>query len=739
MSDAPASRIESSTRHYAVFISYRHADNVESGRKWANWLQDALEGYVVPPELVGTPNLRGGKVPASLYPVFRDEAELPADADLANNIKLSLERSDLLVVLCSPRAVQSRYVAEEIRYFKELGHSSRVLALMIDGEPNAGVDPEKTGVECLPEPLRFGVPREDGSVDWSVHVEPIAADARPGGLAKQGWTTAALYGRELKKQQPKLSSHEVREAVSDYEKRLQEAVLKIVAGGLGVPFGELTQRDQVRALAAARQRGRVLMRLAAGFAVLAVAAAVAGGVAWVQKQRADVRTREVTHTRSTADDLISNILHKLRTELEQTSESQMLVPSTRLALTYFENLPATLRDGNTRRNLASCLTALSGQLVSSENEEDKQEARRMAERALALFEELKAEAPDDVVLHRAALEAEIGAASMRAVAEEDAAKRAAVYKATEQHAEKIWKRWPDDPDNGALLLAAGHVRLFIELLNNRTEGLEAPIRKLIKIAHALAMQFPDRRDLRQMEAEVAMQLAMVLGVQKDNAEAMIYAVASRRIFDDLLQSSEGTKPFKLQALQANALRHQATLYIAEENQNAARMVLTAAAEGLRQARNELEQTQDTLLQENYLTILMTLGAVQSQSYLKSDARDTLGQALEVVGNLAKRFMKDPERSLGYLEKSLQIKMLLIGSYAKYDDGERATALASLQELSNQLGQLRDGGLPAEFYEKYETAVHQQLDELRSWETPEKPAKGSEPDSRSNNPPLAPKP
>ncbi len=256
---------------------------------------------MVPPELVGTTNLRGGKVPASLYPVFRDEAELPADADLTNNIKLALERSDLLVVLCSPRAVESRYVAEEIRYFKELGHSSRVLALMIDGEPNASDDAGKTGQECLPEPLRFGVPRADGSVDWSVRVEPIAADVRPGGRAEQGWTSAAQYGRELKKQQPTLSSHEVREAVSEYEKRLQEAVLKIVAGGLGVPFGELTQRDQVRALAAARQRGRVLMRLAAGFAVLALAAAAAGVVAWQMRGKAQRSEQTVRQNASRSE------------------------------------------------------------------------------------------------------------------------------------------------------------------------------------------------------------------------------------------------------------------------------------------------------------------------------------------------------------------------------------------------------------------------------------------------------
>ena len=65
-------------RQYAVFISYRHADNLEMGRKWANWLHEALESYEVPPDLVGRTSLRGDKVPAALYPVFRDEAELIA-------------------------------------------------------------------------------------------------------------------------------------------------------------------------------------------------------------------------------------------------------------------------------------------------------------------------------------------------------------------------------------------------------------------------------------------------------------------------------------------------------------------------------------------------------------------------------------------------------------------------------------------------------------------------------------
>lgn len=138
-------------RHYAVFISYRHADNVEAGRKWASWLHERLETFEVPADFVGKPNQRGQPIPASLYPVFRDEEELPADADLSQNITHALDHSGMMVVLCSPRAVQSRYVADEIRYFKERGHADRILALMLDGEPNASDDLSKgSALECFP-------------------------------------------------------------------------------------------------------------------------------------------------------------------------------------------------------------------------------------------------------------------------------------------------------------------------------------------------------------------------------------------------------------------------------------------------------------------------------------------------------------------------------------------------------------------------------------------------------------
>jgi hypothetical protein len=105
-------------RSFWCFISYRHADNRDLGRQWATWLHQAIETYEVPADLVGTPNDRGETIPERIFPVFRDEEELPVDADLASPIYRALDHSKYLLVICSPRSVESNYVAREIRYFK---------------------------------------------------------------------------------------------------------------------------------------------------------------------------------------------------------------------------------------------------------------------------------------------------------------------------------------------------------------------------------------------------------------------------------------------------------------------------------------------------------------------------------------------------------------------------------------------------------------------------------------------
>jgi hypothetical protein len=190
---------------YRAFISYSQRD-----KKWGDWLHKALETYRVPRRLVGKES-REGKVPRRVFPIFRDREELAVSSDLGSNIEQALRESRYLIVICSPNSAQSRWVGEEIKTFKRLGREDRILALIIDGEPNAsdksGFSPEE---ECFPEALRYRC-SEDGGLSQT-KTEPIAADARKG---KDGETNAKL---------------------------------KLLAGLLGLNYDDLKQREQRRTL-----------------------------------------------------------------------------------------------------------------------------------------------------------------------------------------------------------------------------------------------------------------------------------------------------------------------------------------------------------------------------------------------------------------------------------------------------------------------------------------------------------
>jgi WD40 repeat protein len=190
---------------YWAFISYSHAD-----KKWADWLHRELETYLVPSRLVGRETERGYKTPKRLFPIFRDREELPGSSDLGSTINAALKQSRYLVVICSPRAAASRWVNEEIVTFKSLGREDRVLAIIVDGEPNASDRPAERQLECFPPGLRFQVGPDRQLLP--VPTEPIAADVRPG-----------KDGRD-------------------------KAKLKLVAGVLGVGFDELAQRERQRQL-----------------------------------------------------------------------------------------------------------------------------------------------------------------------------------------------------------------------------------------------------------------------------------------------------------------------------------------------------------------------------------------------------------------------------------------------------------------------------------------------------------
>ena len=93
-----------------------------------------------------------GVVPRRLTPVFRDEQDLSAGGDLAEEIKAALAASQFLVVLCSPTAAKSRWTNQEIESFKRTRPEGCVLAAVAAGEPFASDIPGRGGENVSPGP-----------------------------------------------------------------------------------------------------------------------------------------------------------------------------------------------------------------------------------------------------------------------------------------------------------------------------------------------------------------------------------------------------------------------------------------------------------------------------------------------------------------------------------------------------------------------------------------------------------
>ena len=165
-------------RRFAAFISYSHTDAYAAAK-----LQRKLERYRLPGRIAKTRNR-----PAALGAIFRDREDLAAAANLSDAIRDAIRRTDVLIVICSPDAAASPWVAAEIGLFRSLHPDRPILAVLLSGAP----------ATSFPAALTEG------------GLEPLAADLRPEG-----------DGAQL-------------------------AFLKIVAGIAGVPLDALIQRDAQR-------------------------------------------------------------------------------------------------------------------------------------------------------------------------------------------------------------------------------------------------------------------------------------------------------------------------------------------------------------------------------------------------------------------------------------------------------------------------------------------------------------
>lgn len=208
---------------YEAFISYSHT---EADARVAREIQRFIEGFSVPRAL----REQAGR--SHLGKVFRDEDELTAGTSLSAGLEEALRAARWLIVVCSPAAAESPWVAREIESFIAMHGCDRVLAVLASGEPT----------EAFPAALTsdVGLPGESS--------EPIAAD--------------------------------LRSTVLRVKRRAE--LLRLAAPIVGCSYDDLVQRQRVR-----RRR-----RMAAMTAVACACLAVVGVVVYSLQHRA-MRTEEI--------------------------------------------------------------------------------------------------------------------------------------------------------------------------------------------------------------------------------------------------------------------------------------------------------------------------------------------------------------------------------------------------------------------------------------------------------------
>lgn len=199
-------------KEYFAFISYQREDE-----EWAKWLAHELEHYHLPLSLNGREDL-----PQDLRPIFRDVDELSA-GNLPQQIHQALENAKHLIVICSPRSAKSPWVNKEIEEFVSMGKTDKIFPFIIEGL--AMCKDSEDPLECFPPSLR-NLPKDD---------ERLGANVNENGHGSNILRTCDDC--------PIKEDHLKDDKKGDInEKGRDAAVVKIIAGMLGLSFDTLWQR-----------------------------------------------------------------------------------------------------------------------------------------------------------------------------------------------------------------------------------------------------------------------------------------------------------------------------------------------------------------------------------------------------------------------------------------------------------------------------------------------------------------
>ena len=142
---------------------------------WADWLYRNLNGYPVPTAMIESATSHGCPRPDCVS-VFPDRL----DPKYAAHYPPALEKSAYLVVVCSAHSAHCPEVDAQICAFKSAGGEERIIALVVEGEPEGALEnaPKTAAPGWLPAWLRWRL-QDDAFADADAG-EPRIVDARPG-------------------------------------------------------------------------------------------------------------------------------------------------------------------------------------------------------------------------------------------------------------------------------------------------------------------------------------------------------------------------------------------------------------------------------------------------------------------------------------------------------------------------------------------------------------------------------
>ena len=160
---------------------------VPEDQAWGEWIYRNLHDFSVPAQLVEETTMHGFPLPDCLA-VFPD----PGMAGFAGHYTKALAASRYLIVVCSPHSAHADLVDGHVRGFKRAGGEERIIVLVVEGGPDAGMErlARPAAPAWLPPWLDWRF--QDGAFCTADRNEPQIVDARAGGLALRAVRDALL-------------------------------------------------------------------------------------------------------------------------------------------------------------------------------------------------------------------------------------------------------------------------------------------------------------------------------------------------------------------------------------------------------------------------------------------------------------------------------------------------------------------------------------------------------------------